>query len=66
MGSAVVTTQNLKVVRTDADRGLIMSRRVPCPKSGSTIKDALKRLPETFRPKRLKSAIAAPPNELRP
>ena len=35
MGAAKVTTQNLQVVKTDADRGLIMIKgAVPGPKSG--------------------------------
>ena len=45
MGAARVTTQNLQVVRTDADRGLIMVRgAVPGSKGGwVTIKDAVKK-----------------------
>jgi large subunit ribosomal protein L3 len=45
MGSARVTTQNLQVVRTDADRGLIMIKgAVPGSKGGwVTIKDAVKK-----------------------
>ncbi|WP_424930565.1 50S ribosomal protein L3 [Amaricoccus tamworthensis] len=45
MGSARVTTQNLEVVRTDADRGLIMIKgSVPGSKGGwVTIKDAVKK-----------------------
>ena len=49
MGSARVTTQNLQVVRTDADRGLIMVKgAVPGAKGGwVTIKDAVKKpIPE--------------------
>jgi large subunit ribosomal protein L3 len=49
MGDARVTTQNLEVVRTDVDRGLIMVKgSVPGSKGGwVTIKDAVKRaLPE--------------------
>lgn len=49
MGAARVTTQNLEVVRTDADRGLILIKgAVPGPKGGWVlIKDAVKRaLPE--------------------
>jgi len=44
MGSARVTVQNLEVVRTDADRGLIMVKgAVPGAKGGwVTIKDAVK------------------------
>ena len=45
MGSARVTTQNLQVVRTDTDRGLIMVKgAVPGSKGGwVTIKDAVKK-----------------------
>jgi large subunit ribosomal protein L3 len=45
MGAVRVTTQNLQVVRTDADRGLIMVRgAVPGVKGGwVTIKDAVKK-----------------------
>ena len=45
MGSVRVTTQNLQVVRTDADRGLIMVKgAVPGSKGGwVTIKDAVKK-----------------------
>jgi large subunit ribosomal protein L3 len=45
MGSARVTTQNLQVVRTDSDRGLIMVRgAVPGSKGGwVTVKDAVKK-----------------------
>ena len=49
MGSARVTTQNLQVVRTDIDRGLIMVKgAVPGSKGGwVTIKDAVKKaIPE--------------------
>ncbi len=49
MGSARVTTQNLQVIRTDADRGLIMVRgAVPGNKGGwVTVKDAVKKpIPE--------------------
>ena len=49
MGSARVTTQNLQVVRTDTDRGLIMVKgAVPGAKGGwVTIKDAVKKpMPE--------------------
>lgn len=44
-GAARVTTQNLEVVRTDADRGLILIKgAVPGPKGGWVlIKDAVKR-----------------------
>ena len=45
MGAAKVTTQNLQVVRTDADRGIIMVKgAVPGSKGGwVTIKDAVKK-----------------------
>ena len=45
MGAARVTTQNLQVVRTDSDRGLIMVKgAVPGAKGGwVTIKDAVKK-----------------------
>ena len=60
MGAARVTTQNLQVVRTDADRGLIMIRgAVPGSKGGwVTIKDAVKKAtPENvIYPAALKSA----------
>ena len=60
MGAARVTTQNLQVVRTDADRGLIMIKgAVPGSKGGwVTIKDAVKKpFPENATlPAALKSA----------
>jgi large subunit ribosomal protein L3 len=63
MGSVRVTTQNLEVVRTDADRGLIMIKgAVPGSKGGwVTIKDAVKRkAPEGLpMPAALRSQIAA-------
>jgi large subunit ribosomal protein L3 len=45
LGAVRVTTQNLEVVRTDADRGLIMVKgAVPGSKGGwVTIKDAVKK-----------------------
>jgi large subunit ribosomal protein L3 len=45
MGNTRITTQNLEVVRTDADRGLILIKgAVPGPKGGWVlIKDAVKR-----------------------
>ncbi|RMA41331.1 50S ribosomal protein L3 [Rhodophyticola porphyridii] len=62
MGAAKVTTQNLQVVRTDADRGLIMIKgAVPGSKGGwVTIKDAVKKpFPENaILPAALKSAAA--------
>jgi large subunit ribosomal protein L3 len=60
MGAARVTTQNLQVVRTDTDRGLIMIKgAVPGSKGGwVTIKDAVKKpFPENaILPAALKSA----------
>jgi len=60
MGAARVTTQNLQVIRTDADRGLIMVKgAVPGSKGGwVTIKDAVKKMtPENvIYPAALKSA----------
>ncbi|QIE41320.1 50S ribosomal protein L3 [Rhodobacteraceae bacterium SC52] len=60
MGAARVTTQNLQVIRTDADRGLIMVKgAVPGSKGGwVTIKDAVKKpFPENaILPAALKSA----------
>ena len=63
MGAARVTTQNLQVVKTDAERGLIMIKgSVPGAKGGwVTIKDAVKKpFPENaILPAALKSAAAA-------
>jgi large subunit ribosomal protein L3 len=63
MGAARVTTQNLQVVRTDADRGLIMIKgAVPGSKGGwVTVKDARKKpLPNGAPiPAALRSADAA-------
>ena len=63
MGAAKVTTQNLEVVKTDADRGLIMIKgAVPGSKGGwVTIKDSVKKkLPDGVPfPAALKSAAAA-------
>ncbi|ABG31039.1 50S ribosomal protein L3 [Roseobacter denitrificans] len=60
MGAARVTTQNLQVVRTDANRGLIMVKgAVPGSKGGwVTVKDAVKKpFPENaILPAALKSA----------
>ncbi|EKE43393.1 50S ribosomal protein L3 [Oceaniovalibus guishaninsula JLT2003] len=60
MGAARVTTQNLQVVKTDADRGLIMVKgAVPGSKGGwVTIKDAVKKpVPDNvIYPAALKSA----------
>ncbi len=53
MGAARVTTQNLQVVKTDADRGLIMVRgAVPGSKGGwVTIKDAVKKAAHADAPR---------------
>ena len=63
MGAARVTTQNLQVVRTDSDRGLIMIKgAVPGAKGGwVTVKDAVKKpFPENaILPAALKSAKEA-------
>ncbi|MEM6889688.1 MAG: 50S ribosomal protein L3 [Pseudomonadota bacterium] len=63
MGAARVTTQNLQVVKTDADRGLIMVKgAVPGSKGGwVTVKDAVKKpFPENaILPAALKSAAEA-------
>lgn len=63
LGAVRVTTQNLQVVRTDSDRGLIMVKgSVPGSKGGwVTIKDAVKKpFPETAAlPAGLKSAAKA-------
>ncbi len=60
MGAARVTTQNLQVIRTDSDRGLIMVKgAVPGSKGGwVTVKDAVKKpFPESaILPAALKSA----------
>jgi large subunit ribosomal protein L3 len=59
MGAKRITTQNLEVIRTDAERGLILIKgAVPGPKSGWVlIKDAVKRaLPDDApRPAGLKT-----------
>mgnify|MGYP006374675797 CR=1 FL=1 len=62
MGAVRVTTQNLQVVRTDADRGLIMIKgAVPGSKGGwVTVKDAVKK-PEAKdapRPAGIRTAAA--------
>ncbi|MGL4413200.1 50S ribosomal protein L3 [Roseinatronobacter monicus] len=63
MGAARVTTQNLQVVKTDSDRGLIMVKgAVPGSRGGwVTIKDAVKKpFPENaILPAALKSAADA-------
>lgn len=70
LGAVRVTTQNLEVVRTDADRGLIMVKgAVPGSKGGwVTIKDAVKKaapagiaFPAAIRPMTGAAAVAAAP-----
>ncbi|GKY88501.1 50S ribosomal protein L3 [Sinisalibacter aestuarii] len=65
MGAARITTQNLEVVRTDAERGLVFIKgAVPGSKGGwVTVKDAVKKkLPDGVPfPAALKSAAAAAP-----
>ena len=67
MGAVRVTTQNIQVVKTDADRGLIMVKgSVPGSKGGwVTIKDAVKKpLPKDLpMPAGLKSAVSVAPAE---
>ena len=63
MGASRITTQNLQVVKTDTDRGLILIKgAVPGPKGGWVyIKDAVKKpFPDNaILPAALKSAAAA-------
>ena len=63
MGAAKVTTQNLQVVKTDLDRGLIMIKgAVPGSKGGwVTVKDAVKKpMPDGVPfPAAIKVAVAA-------
>ncbi|WP_424942404.1 50S ribosomal protein L3 [Aliiroseovarius crassostreae] len=70
MGSVRVTTQNLEVVKTDADRGLVFIKgAVPGSKGGwVTVKDAVKKkLPENVPfPTALKSAATEAPAEEAP
>ena len=70
LGAVRVTTQNLEIVRTDADRGLIMVKgSVPGSKGGwVTIKDAVKKpLPNDLpMPAALKGAASAAPAEEAP
>ncbi|KPA20829.1 50S ribosomal protein L3 [Shimia sp. SK013] len=67
MGAVRVTTQNLEVVKTDADRGLLFIKgAVPGPKSGwVSVKDAVKKkAPEGLPfPAGLKSAATEAPAE---
>ncbi|MDP5219923.1 50S ribosomal protein L3 [Ruegeria sp. 2205SS24-7] len=70
MGAARVTTQNLEVVKTDADRGLLMIKgAVPGSKGGwVTVKDAVKKkAPEGLPfPAAIKSAATEAPAEEAP
>ena len=67
MGAASVTTQNLEVVRTDSDRGLIMVKgAVPGSKGGwVTVRDAVKKgAPEAApRPAAIRQPEAEPEKE---
>lgn len=67
MGDANVTTQNLEVVRTDSDRGLIMVKgAVPGSKGGwVTVRDAVKKgAPEAApRPAAIRQPKAEPEKE---
>ncbi len=60
MGNARVTTQNLQVIRTDLDRGVIMVKGAVPGSKGNwvTVKDAVKKATSgnTGYPKRLRSA----------
>ncbi|MDC0738387.1 50S ribosomal protein L3 [Cognatishimia sp. SS12] len=70
MGAVRVTTQNLEVVKTDAERGLVFIKgAVPGSKGGwVTVKDAVKKkLPENVPfPAALKSAATEAPAEEAP
>ncbi|MFN4157921.1 MAG: 50S ribosomal protein L3 [Gemmobacter sp.] len=63
MGAVRVTTQNLQVIKTDSDRGLIMVKGAVPGSAGGwvTIKDAVKKaVPENvIRPAALRSAMKA-------
>lgn len=65
MGAAKITTQNLKVIKTDAERGLIMIKgAVPGAKGGwVTVRDAVKRpAPEGVpMPAAIRAAMAEAP-----
>ncbi|MFC0280390.1 50S ribosomal protein L3 [Falsigemmobacter intermedius] len=68
MGAVRVTTQNLQVVKTDAERGLILVKgAVPGSKGGwVTIKDAVKKPAHADAPKpaAIRAAAAAPAAEV--
>ncbi|WP_112311927.1 50S ribosomal protein L3 [Pseudogemmobacter bohemicus] len=63
MGAVRVTTQNLQVVKTDAERGLILVKGAVPGSAGGwvTVKDAVKKAPhaDAPRPAALRSAAAA-------
>jgi large subunit ribosomal protein L3 len=63
LGAVRVTTQNLQVVRTDADRGLIMVKgAVPGSKGGwVTVKDAVKKPAHADAPRPAAIRTAAAP-----
>ncbi|MGJ8605449.1 MAG: 50S ribosomal protein L3 [Marivita sp.] len=72
MGAVKVTTQNLQVVKTDAERGIIMIKgAVPGSKGGwVTVKDAMKKptpdnvvLPAALRSAQASAAAEAPAQE---
>jgi len=65
MGAVRVTTQNLQVVRTDTDRGLIMVRgAVPGARGGwVTVKDAVKKPAHTEAPRPAALKASAAPAE---
>lgn len=68
MGAVRTTTQNLQVVRTDADRGLIMIKGAVPGSAGGwvTIKDAVKKAAPAGLPlpAAIRAAVAAPTAEL--
>ena len=68
MGAAKITTQNLQVVKTDSDRGLLMIKgAVPGSKGGwVTVKDAVKKpFPENaILPAALRSVASKPAEEV--
>ncbi|MBJ2152029.1 50S ribosomal protein L3 [Paracoccus sp. IB05] len=63
MGAVRVTTQNLQVVKTDAERGLILVKGAVPGSAGGwvTVKDAVKKAPhaDAPRPAAIRSAAAA-------
>ena len=65
LGAVRVTTQNLQVVKTDAERGLILVKGAVPGSAGGwvTVKDAVKKAPhaDAPRPAAVKSAAAAAP-----